>query len=146
MMLRLRLAYQPTGDVRTMKIRDFKSDVGTFVDQVVGDGCDLTDAQIDELELPVRAVPVDCFPVIDEDCLSEGVDYALAMRPAEQDPVVIADGVILDGRHRIFCARACRMEKLDVVDLSGLVSQKTIMMNGYSMMDLVQEAAPAPSL
>jgi hypothetical protein len=83
--------------------------------------------------LPLGIVPVRGLPhvpiSIREDGV-RGVAYARRMDLDKTPPILIAYGVLIDGRHRIYAAREKRRDSLIAIDLTDYIKQETAEANG----------------
>ncbi len=77
------------------------------------------------VDLPIVDVALDDVPEVpladpEADGDDRGVDHARAMDPARVPPIVIADGLLLDGRHRVWRSRDLGLATIQAVDLTGI--------------------------
>lgn len=99
-------------------------------------------------DLPVVDVPLDDLPDVpladpEADGDDRGVDHALAMDPDDVPPIIVADGLFLDGRHRVWRFRSLGRGTIPAIDLTGIADPG--MRDGMAMGTVgPQPAPPAP--
>ncbi len=94
-------------------------DLQCLIEQLVLDHDE--DATIPAM-LPLGSVAVADLPDVPLDPDDRGRDHALAMDLDEVPPVLVAECLFLDGRHRAFAARHQGRERLAAIDLTGIVA------------------------
>lgn len=73
--------------------------------------------------LPLLEIPLDHLPDVPLDPCDRGEEHAMDFRKGEHPPIIVADGQLYDGRHRIWGARhRGDTESLLAIDLTGMVS------------------------
>lgn len=70
-------------------------------------------------ELPIVTILVDWFNNIPFSKNDRGEEYANAMIGQKVPPIVISNGNILDGRHRLFAAKKEGKKYIEAIDLSN---------------------------
>ncbi len=86
------------------------------------------DAEIPGM-LPLGSVAVADLPDVPLDEEDRGRDYALSMDLDETPPLLVAECLFLDGRHRAFAARIGGRERLPAIDLTGIVDPRVAVAN-----------------
>jgi hypothetical protein len=56
--------------------------------------------------------------------------YALKMDLNKVPPIIIANGVLMDGRHRVFSARAKGLKEIHAIDLTGVITERMSRIDG----------------
>ncbi len=92
--------------------------------------------------LLVTFVDVDTLPYVALDERDRGEAHARDMDLSKTPPILIADGQFLDGKHRLFQARATGVERLPAIDLSGLVSDHMLRCNGMGEITVTTTLRP----
>lgn len=110
-----------------MKFSEFPHDMRVLIDQITEDaGVGYVD---DDAEIPVGMVPTASFPAriqghaAGDDRQFE--DY-LETPIEEYPPVLVAHGYWVDGRHRLWAARARGIQEIQTADISALVPRSYI--------------------
>jgi hypothetical protein len=101
-------------------------------------------------EIPLVSLAVADLPEVELDESDRGTAYALRMRPGETPPIIVADGCFMDGKHRVFAARARGDDRIVAMDLSGVIPARAILMNSMGPVGagpdghVPDQAAPRP--
>lgn len=92
--------------------------------------------------LPLVTLDVDDLPSVELDEHDRGPAYALAMDPDLVPPIIVSDGHVVDGRHRIHRHRETGRARIEAVDLTGIADPTMVEAN--SLGTYLAQGSPAP--
>jgi hypothetical protein len=105
-----------------MKFSEFPHDMRVLIDQITEDAG--VDYVADDVEIPVGMVPTSSFPArIQGQAAGDDRQFEdyLETPIEEYPPVLVAHGYWVDGRHRLWAARARNVQEIQTADISALV-------------------------
>jgi hypothetical protein len=125
-MMNMPTAQRPSISDGKIAYADLPYDMQTLIAQFITD----YDPTIDiPARLPLGTIPVAGLPRVPLDRYDRGRAYALAMDLNDTPPLIIAGGQFLDGKHRVYAARAKAVKHLPAIDLSGIAPAYAIESN-----------------
>ncbi len=136
--------------MRTIRFDDLPDDMQVLIEDLVcqtavASGTVGNDREIPD-ELPVIAVDIADLPDVpvadpEADGDDRGIPYAREMDPGEVPPILVADGLFLDGRHRVWRFRDLGLATIQAIDLTGIADPT---MAAANSMGPVGGTSPSP--
>lgn len=108
---------------KTVKTASLPKDMQVLIGQFVTDHN--PDGKV-PADLPLTIVKVSELPKVPLNEDDRGEAHAREMDLSKTPPILIADGKLLDGRHRAFIAREQGAKTLPAIDLTGIAHPKSI--------------------